>query len=205
VKAFWPAVLIGALCSSAAPQEPNSPAPTPGHSPAEAESLGRKLEALERRAQRQKPPLEKTVTITESELNSYLNLTLGPRIPKGVSDLVIRLERDRLAARALVDLTEVQGKIPPGSVSGLLSFLSGKVPLEARGRLLAPADGFSSVEIEQVSLSTIPVPVTVVEQLVASATKSAASPEGFDVHSPFRLPYALKRVRLQMGRALLEY
>ena len=108
-------------------------------------------------------------------------------------------------APALVDLQEVQAKVPAGSLGGLFSFLSGKVPLEARGRVSAPAEGFSSIAIEQVYLSTIPVPVSVVEQLVASATKTAESPQGFDVQSPFRLPYALKRVRLQSGRAVLEY
>jgi hypothetical protein len=175
------------------------------YSAAEAEALSRKLDALARHAEGGKPPRQRTITVTESELNAYLNLTLAPRLPKGISDVVVRMEQDRLAARALVDLTEVQAQIPAGSLGGLLSFLSGKVPLQARGRLTAPEAGFSAFAIEEVSLSTIPVPMSVVEQLVASATKSAASPQGFDIHSPFRLPYDLKRVRLEPGRALLEY
>jgi hypothetical protein len=104
-----------------------------------------------------------------------------------------------------VDLAEIQAKIPTGSLGGLLGFLSGRVPLEARGRLDAAGDGFSTFAIEQVTLSTFPVPVSLVEQLVAGATRSASSPQGFDIHSPFRLPYDLKRVRLEQGRAVLEY
>ena len=104
-----------------------------------------------------------------------------------------------------MDLQEVKGKLASGSLSGLLAFLSGKVPLQARGRLVSAEEGFSTFSIEEVSLSTLPVPVSVVEQLVASATRTAQRPEGFDLGSPFRLPYDLKRVRLQTGRALLEY
>lgn len=209
-RAFpWLAVVwLGALPSGAAPPPAPTPSPSPsatGYSAAEAEALSQRLEALFRRAQLKKPPREKTVNVTESELNSYLNLTLAPKLPKGVSDVVVRFERDRLTARALVDLALVQGKVPSGSLGGMLSFLSGKVPLEARGRLDAVEDGFSTFAIEEVSLSTFSVPVTMVEQLVMSATKTAESPQGFDIHSPFRLPYDLKRVRIQPGRALLEY
>jgi hypothetical protein len=208
VFAWLVLVWLGALPSGAAPPPAPTPSPSPsaaGYSAAEAEALSQRLEALFRRAQLKKPPREKTVSVTESELNSYLNLTLAPKLPKGVSDVVVRFDRDRLTARALVDLALVQGKVPSGSLGGMLSFLSGKVPLEARGRLDAAEDGFSTFAIEEVSLSTFPVPVTMVEQLVMSATKTAESPQGFDVHSPFRLPYDLKRVRIQPGRALLEY
>lgn len=206
VRATAAFLFLGGLPVAGAP--PPVPPPTPAPSPYSttlAEGLAQKLDALLRRSQLKKPPREKTVSVSEPELNSYLNLTLGPKMPKGVSDVVVRFERDRLTARALVDLAEVQAKIPSGSLGGLLSFLSGKVPLEARGRLDAAEDGFSTFAIEEVNLSTIPVPVSMVEQLVVSATKTAESPQGFDVHSPFRLPYDLKRVRIQPGRALLEY
>jgi hypothetical protein len=167
--------------------------------------LARKLEVLARRFEAGKPPREKRVTVSESELNAYVNVTLGPKIPRGVSDVSFRFESDRLSARALVDLGEVQDQVPKGSLGGLLAFLSGKVPLTARGRLTSSEEGFGELAVEEVSLSTIPVPVSLVEQLVVSATKSTASPQGFDIHSPFRLPYALKRVKIQPGRALLEY
>ena len=195
-------ILCASSATGAAP--PAAPSPT-AYSAALADGLSQKLDVLLRRSQLKKPPREKTVTVSEPELNSYLNLTLGPKMPKGVTDVVVRFERDRLVARALVDLAEVQGKIPSGSLGGLLSFLSGKVPLEARGRLDAAEDGFGAFAIEEVNISTVPVPVTVVEQLVTSATKTAETPHGFDVHSPFRLPYDLKRVRIQPGQALLEY
>ena len=49
------------------------------------------------------------------------------------------------------------------------------------------------------------VPISVLEQLVLSATKNDANPEGFDIHAPFRLPYSVNRLRLEPGRALLDF
>ncbi|HEY5908446.1 MAG TPA: hypothetical protein VIZ31_10405 [Vicinamibacteria bacterium] len=213
MRRFWPPVVLAGIAAGGAALALSSPralagevaAPPRTFSVEAAEALVQKLDTMARRAQKKKPPREKTVTVTEGELNSYLNLTLAKKIPKGITDLEVTMERDRLAARALVDLAEVQGKIPAGSMGGLLAFLSGKVPLLARGRVQPTEAGFGAISIEEVQLSTLPIPVSVVEQLIGSATKSAESPEGFDIRSPFRLPYDLKRIRLQPGQALLEY
>jgi hypothetical protein len=181
------APLPPSAAGASAPQADPVLAASP-YSDAAAETLQQKLDTLARRSQKGKPPREKTVTVTEGELNSYLNLTLAPKIPKGITDLVVRMDRDRLAARALVDLSEVQGQIPAGSLGGLLAFLSGKVPLEAAGRATPTESGFGSFSIEEVRLSTMPVPVSVVEQLIGSATKSAS---GRRASTPPRLPPAL--------------
>jgi hypothetical protein len=41
--------------------------------------------------------------------------------------------------------------------------------------------------------------------MVAAATRSARYPNGVDIQAPFRLPYAARRVRLEPGRAILEF
>jgi hypothetical protein len=178
----------------------------PAFSPTEAQSLVEKLNAIERRSKLGRPPRQDPVVVSEAELNSYLNLSLGPKMPKGLSAVVVRFDRDRLMARGLLDLNQVQGQLPtPGGLGPMLGLLSGRVPVDASGRLQSAAEGFGAFEVEAVHLSSFPVPLSVLEQLVVSATKSAENPQGFDIHSPFRLPYAMKRVRLQPGRALLEF
>jgi len=168
-----------------------------------AQSLLRKLEAIERRQRSGRPGKAETVLVTEGELNSYLNLGLGEKTPQGVSDIEVRLERDRLAARAMVDLDQVKGKVRSSGPLNPFSLLSGSVPLEVRGRF-TNEDGFGTIDVEEVRLGPVNLPLSVLEQMVASATRSAENPEGFDLRSPFRLPYAVKRIRLQPGRALLD-
>jgi hypothetical protein len=40
---------------------------------------------------------------------------------------------------------------------------------------------------------------------VSQATRSAKRPEGLDVLAPFPLPFTARRVRLEPGRALVEF
>jgi hypothetical protein len=168
----------------------------------QANSLARKLEDIEKRRmeKRSKP---QTVLFTQGEVNSYLNLAYGPKLPKGVSGVDVRLERDRMTLKGLVNIDRVKGKVEGGTFSPL-SFLSGDVPVEASGRLRGK-DGFGQVEWEAVYVSSIRVPISALEQMVRSATKSEKNPEGFDILAPFRLPYSVNRLRLEPGRAFLDF
>jgi hypothetical protein len=196
---FGALVIVEGVHDEVAPGAPSS-APSANL----AESLTRKLEAIEKRAKSRNPGAGESVLVTEGELNSYINLSLGPRLPPGVSGLEVRLEQERIAARAVVDLERVQGRIPSQGAFSPLSLLSGRVPVELKGRL-QNQDGFGSLHFEEIRVATIPVPVSMLAQIVSQATRSADNPEGFDVQAPFRLPYTVKRVRVQPGKAWLDF
>ena len=183
----------------------DTPAATSTVSLLEAQSMVAKLAALEKRAKLAKPPRKAPMSVSEGEVNSYVNLTRGGEMPKGLSDVIVHFERDRLVARGLLDLDQLRGPAAlPEGLGGLLGFLSGKVPVEATGRLRMVEDGVGAFVIEDAHLATFPVSASVIQQLAVWATKSSENPRGFDINSPFRLPYALKRVRLEPGRALLD-
>lgn len=178
--------------------------PRPVQSLEQARSLEGKLVAMELRYRSGQPGPAATVIVSEGELNSYLNLLLGPRLPQGVSDLDVRFERDRIVVRGLVDVEQVRARGPSDGSWNPALLLSGKVQAEVRGRYFGETAGFGRVEIEQVQLGGFVVPVTFVEYLVSSSTRSPRAPSGVDVGSPFRLPWSVRRIRLQPGRAVLE-
>jgi hypothetical protein len=182
-----------------------TPAPASTVSLVEAHAMVEKLASLEKRAKLKKAPRKVPMSVSEAEINSYVNLTRGNELPKGLSDVIVRFESDQLVARGILDLDQLRGRgqLTEG-LDGYLGFLSGEVPVEVTGRLRIVAEGVGAFAIEDAHLATFPVPVTVIERLVVWATKSAGNPQGFDIHSPFRLPYALRRVRLEPGRALLD-
>jgi hypothetical protein len=97
----------------------------------------------------------------------------------------------------------VRGVAAPPAWSPL-SLLGGQVPVEIGGRLVN-ADGFGTIEWDSVYVASIRVPISVLEQMVVSATKSDKHPDGVDIHAPFRLPYSVNRVRVEPGRAVLEF
>jgi hypothetical protein len=194
------------LASAAAADPPPRAVPRPGLSWAEAASLEGKLAAIEKQrdiAPRKSRP--ETVTITEAELNSYLNLTLAEKLPRELKDLDVRLEHERLQATGLVDLDKVKAKVAASSSPwNPLMLMGGFVPVKLRGRLVN-RDGFGSIIWEDVRVNTWSLPVSLLEQMVASATRKADNPDGYDITAPFRLPYSVRRVRLEPGRAFLEF
>ena len=178
----------------------------PGLSWAHADAVGRKLEDLERRFRARAAVVPsrrvEAVFITEVELNSYLNLSLHSKMPTGLSDVSVRLGPGRIAAKAMVDLEQVRGRAPADK--GTLSLLGGRVPLEVMGRLRSEPEGFGAFEFEEVRLGGWPLPIPLLAELVASSTRKPNSPQGVDIHAPFRLPYRVKRIRFQPGVAFLE-
>ena len=168
----------------------------------EADSLARKILALEKRLA-QRSTRRETIVVTEGELNSYLRLTYAPKMPKGVTGVSVRLHQDRIEASGTVDLEQVN---PPKDNSrfSLMSMLAPTVPVLLRGRLVNQ-DGFGTLEWEEVRLSALPLPLTALGQMVATATRSKRYPNGWDIHAPFRLPYSARRIRLEPGRALLDF
>jgi hypothetical protein len=194
--------VAAAACLVAGSVRVDAQAPATAPTAGAAESLAKKLTSIEAR-KREKTRKPETVVVTEHELNSYLNLKMAADMPTGVSDVQVSMQSERLQATGQVDLDKLDIKKGSSPFSPL-ALLSGKVPVMLRGRLQS-LDGFGNVQIEEVQLATIPVPVSVLERLIASSTKSARNPEGFDIHAPFRFPYSVRRVRIEPGRALLDF
>jgi len=204
-------LLLAALLAAGSTAPTPSPAarpvpPRPGLTWEAADALDRRLKAIESAYKARRRISTPSVVVLQAELNSWVNLTLAPQLPPGVSDLDLLLEKDRVTAKGIVDLDKLPVKQAAGaSAWNPINYLSGRVAVELRGRLTTPEVGFGSFEAEEVRLATFPIPPSVVAQAVARSTKSAQHPEGFDILAPFRLPYAAKRVRLQPGKALLEF
>ncbi len=195
--------IVGVLLVGPQAAPPPSPRPAPpraGLSWEDADTLARKIQEVEdlRRAGKKVP--KQTVLVTEGQLNSYLNLSLGARMLKGVTDLDIHFEQERLAARALLD----PEKMPVKGSLGLFGLLGGAMPVELRGRL-PNRDGQGTMEVEELRLSGYSMPLAMLAQIVSASTRSSANPAGFDITAPFKLPYAVRSVRFEPGKAFVEF
>ena len=194
---------LGVVASASTPP----PAPVPPLSREQAESLRGKLLELDRRAKRARPVAAAppaSVLVTQGEINSYVNLVLGPQLPAGLRNVEFRLDSGRIEVHAMADLDQVKAQMGVTSIWNPLALLSGTVSIELGARLKCDG-GFGTFEVDDVRLGPMAVPPALLSQLVASATRTQQNPAGFDILAPFRLPYGLKRVRVQPGRASLEY
>jgi hypothetical protein len=195
------AVLSAPLAHGAQRSASANPA---AYSRADADALDRKFDDLSERHKAGKVARGKSVLVTEHELNSYLNLSPSVKMPRGLSDVLVRLESERIHATGLLDLEKVRDKMPNLSPLSPLYWLSGQVGVLLRGRILND-DGFASVEWEDVRVGNVPVPISLLHQIVSSTTKSDDHPSGFDIRAPFALPYSMRQVRIQPGRAFLDF
>ena len=194
-------LLAQAVSLKGDPVRPPAPA---GLSWEEADWVAETVARVERRLQAGKPASRETIVVTQRQLNSWVNLTLASKIPPGLSGFELALQKDRVVARGMLDLDRVKSKVPPGAGAGLLAFLSGAVPVELRGHF-SSADGTGRVEVEEALVAGVSLPPAVVAQIVSQSTRSEKRPQGFDILSPFPLPFTARRVRLDAGRALVDF
>jgi hypothetical protein len=70
---------------------------------------------------------------------------------------------------------------------------------------LPSRDGMGKFVVEEVRLGGVSLPVSLLQQVVLSATRNKDNPGGIDLSAPFRLPYSVRQVRLEPGRAWLDF
>lgn len=166
--------------------------------------MARHLKRISRRLRSGRPASKGTIVVTEGELNSFVNLSLADKLPPELSELEIRLEQDRLGARALLDFDRLRDKLPEGGPTSFLSMLSGTVPVELGGRLES-AEGLARVDLETVVVGGVSLPPSLLAQIVSFATRNEGQPEGLDIAAPVALPWTAKSIRLEPDRALFDF
>ena len=138
--------------------------------------------------------------IKEQEFNAYLLHHFANQLPDGVENPWIRFSDGPTLAGATLDLDVLKSKMPESS---MVQYLSGRVPLELSARLHTE-DGVGRLELESVVLSGLPIPLTLIQQLVTTYTKGPSRPNGFRLDEPFPLPYGIDSVQVLTGRMLLR-
>ena len=137
---------------------------------------------------------------SEDETNSYLKFKSGPLLPTGLTEPVITLHgAGRVTGRAVVDLDVVREKQSSGSWFDPTSYLTGKLPVSAVGRIVT-ADGKGRFELERADVSGIPVPKSLLAQMVNYFTRTAANPGGATIDDTFELPEKIRRIDITTGR-----
>jgi hypothetical protein len=180
------------------------PKAPPGLSWEEAESVASTVARLERRLKAGKPASREPITLSERQVNSYVTLTLAAKLPPAISSLSFAFQPGRIAASGMLDLDAVRSKLPASGPSTLLSFLSGTVPVALKGRFDG-ANGEGRVAVDEALVAGVSLPPALLSQIVAQATRSSKQPQGFDLLAPFPLPWTARSVRLETGRAVVEF
>jgi hypothetical protein len=177
---------------------------------ADAASLRQKVTSIEQQAAvvpdpgtRPPRPAARSTVVTEREVNSYLAYDAGSQIPVGITGPRITILDDRrLAATALVDLDAVRAHHKSAGWFDPMNFLSGRLPVAVSGRLQT-ADGLAKFDLESASVSNIPIPRTLLQELVSYYSRTPQNPRGLNLDDSFVLPARIRQIDVRLGEAVV--
>jgi hypothetical protein len=149
------------------------------------------------------PPKPGEFSIPEKEANSYLVFNLREKMPKGLTKPEITMIGDgALAARVLVDMDEVKQRRQSRSLIDPLNYLSGQVPLNARG-ILRTREGRGQLYLRSAEIGGVPLPKPLLQELVSFFSRTPQNPNGFDIDAPFDLPSKIREISVRSGESVV--
>jgi hypothetical protein len=194
----WTGILIGALLLTAQPQV------QPRLSKADGDRFQTKLMrivTLGNTPAAAKRAAQQTV-VSDAEVNSYLRFHAQDQIPVGIVDPVLSAHGNGIVSgRAVVDLDVVRKQKQRGWLDPM-GYLTGRLPLTARGRLTTQ-NGVGRFELETAELSGVTVPKTVIQELLSFYSRTPEDPDGINMDDPFELPAQIREIRVAPGAATI--
>jgi hypothetical protein len=140
--------------------------------------------------------------LLERELNAYISVHGKSELPAGVIDPMVSILPDgRLTGRATVDLDAVRTSQERGMLSPW-ALLRGQLPVEAIG-VLRTQKGVGAFTLESAYVGGVPVPKTILQELVTYYSRSESQPQGINIEAPFQLPANILEIRTAQGQALV--
>ena len=91
---------------------------------------------------------------------------------------------------------------PPGIGIDPWSFIGGKVPVTVSG-VLHTKDGVARFELESADVSGVPVPKTLLQELLSYYSRTPEHPQGIRLDDTFELPANIKGIEVGQGQAVV--
>lgn len=141
--------------------------------------------------------------VTQDELNSWFAYRAKPLLPNGVMQPEVTIVgQGQLAGQAIVDLDAVAKRRASGGVFDPWALLGGKVPVKVIG-ILHTRDGLARLELQSAEVSGVPVPPTLMQELVSFYSRSPERPAGVRLDDTFTLPANIRQIEVGQGQAVV--
>ena len=140
---------------------------------------------------------------SEAELNSWFAYRSGEVMPTGVSDpRVTLIGNGKVKAAATVDLEAIAKQRSTGRALDPWSYLGGRLPVTLSG-VLRTENGMGRFDLEEAAVSGVPVPASVLADIVSYYSRTDSDPEGVRLNDNFRLPSQIKQIEMGVGQAVI--
>jgi hypothetical protein len=164
-----------------------------------ADAFAKKIVVVQNQAG-QKAAKDRPTTFTQAETNSYLKYQAGDLLPTGLTQPELTmLGQGRVSGKAIVDLDIVRQKQGSGGWFDPTSYLTGKLPVTASGRIVT-WDGKGKFELTSAEVSGVPIPKSFLNQMVNFFTRTSDNPKGASLDDTFELPANILRIDVEQAR-----
>ena len=173
-------------------------------SKADAARFQAKLSVIEKNAAT--PPRKvtsaRTTQVTDAEINAYLKYLAGAQVPVGIVDPTLHAAgAGRVTGRATVDLDAVRTQ-KKRAWTDPLGYLTGRLPVTAAGTLTTK-DGVGQFTLESAAISGVTMPKSLLQELLSFYSRTPENPSGINMDEPFKLPAAIREIRVAQGSAAI--
>ena len=194
---FWAGLAIGMLLLTGQREAPRL-------NKADGDRFNTKLQrivALGNTVRAKSAPVQNT-EVTDAEVNAYLKFHAQDQIPVGVVDPMLFANGNGIVSgSAIVDLDAVRSQKQRGWLDPM-SYLTGRLPLTARGRLTATG-GVGRFQLESAELSGVTIPKALLQELLTYYSTTPENPTGINMDDPFELPAQIREIRVAAGTATI--
>jgi len=164
-----------------------------------ADAFAKKIVVLQKQGE-QKVVGTRSTAFTQAETNSYLKFQAGDLLPTGLTQPELTMiGQGKVSGKAIVDLDVVRQKQSSGGWFDPTSYLTGKLPVTASGRIVT-WNGKGKFELESAEVSGLPIPRSFVAQMVNFFTRTADNPGGSSIDDTFELPANIQRIDVDASR-----
>jgi hypothetical protein len=162
-----------------------------------AQSLQKKIDDIKKAdaAARPHPPVD--VQVSETELESYVLFELRESIPAQLDALDVQLTPGSVAADTQLTFNSNATGNPIFD-----ALVGGTHNLFVKGQL-SGNEGLGRFELEEVRVDGIPVPKVLIYTLVDKYVKPKYP--DVDMKAPFELPWSIRSLEIQSGKAKIGY
>lgn len=168
----------------------------------QGDRLERKIEEIAKNAAAE-PVRPRRTPASELEVNSYLNSNLRDKIPRGLTNPRITIVGDgQLAGRVFVDIDEFKRQRNSAGILDPLNYISGQVPVTARG-VLRTQEGKGRFQLASAEILGVPLPKPILQELVTFFSRTPENPNGFNIDAPFNLPAKIREIAVNRGEAVV--
>jgi hypothetical protein len=173
-------------------------------SPQDADAFARKVAIISQQGTMiARTAVPRRTPVSETELNSWFAYRARPLLPVGMTEPQITiLGGGKVSGAATVDLDAVAKTKRSGSLIDPWSLLGGRLPVTVSG-MLRTENGQGRFELQSAAVSGVPIPKTLLQELVSYYSKTDDHPQGVSLDEPFALPAGIRQIEVGQGQAIV--